>query len=100
MEIPLEVVDSLYNKVNPAKNIHSEYSVLRWKDFCKIKREAYYLYQAGMTRDSPKSAMTDLDWYEKLFAVYSAQQSLAEVSAAVSVPKPKFSYPYGTNIQA
>jgi len=71
IEIPLEFVADIPQKVDTsASYVGNKYNALPWKDFIDIKVDAVNLIEADV-----KSALTDLDWYPKIQALYAGKQS-------------------------
>merc|ERR1711907_609794 len=71
LEIPLEgALAEMPSKVDTgASYIGNKYNALPWKDFIKIKIDANNLINSNT-----KSALTELDWFHKVQAVYAGQQ--------------------------
>merc|ERR1719321_1920162 len=78
VEIPLEVVQDIPSKVDSsASYVGNKYNALPWKEFVEIKLDARNLIDSNV-----KSALTDLDWYGKIRALYAGKQSEAEIDVA------------------
>merc|ERR1711935_1066775 len=78
LEIPLDVVADIPGKVDSSVSyVGNKYNALPWKDFVDIKLDARNLIEADV-----KSALTDLDWYGKLNALYAGKQTEAEMDIA------------------
>lgn len=74
LEIPLSVVDQLYQNVDETKHYHNgDYNPLKWKTFMNLKLKAYYLYEASRDPRAAKTALRQLEFYPKLTALYKAQ---------------------------
>ncbi|KAF8821377.1 hypothetical protein IE077_000291 [Cardiosporidium cionae] len=95
VEIPLPVVDYLYDFTQPDLLLHQNTCLpLQWKAFMQLKVDAFYLMEAAQAGDgAAKSALSQLDWYPKLSALYAGQQTLVELDTLEKLGKPKFSYP-------
>merc|ERR1712190_68611 len=79
IEIPLSVVADIPEKVDTtASYVGNKYNALPWKDFVDIKLDARNLIEADV-----KSALTDLDWFGKVNALYSGKQTETEVDVAM-----------------
>jgi len=95
VEAPLSVVEEIYKDVESGVSYHNgDYNPLQWKDFVAIKTTARHLYEAAKSPEPPKSALTDLDWYQKISSLYAGHQTLNEVDVFKAVSKPKFVYPF------
>jgi len=78
LEIPLDVVADIPEKVDAsASYVGNKYNALPWSEFVDIKLDARNLIEADV-----KSALTDLDWYGKLTALYAGKQTEAEMDIA------------------
>merc|ERR1711975_170428 len=78
IEIPLDVVADIPEKVDTsASYVGNKYNALPWSEFVDIKLDARNLIEADV-----KSALTDLDWYGKLTALYAGKQTEAEMDIA------------------
>merc|ERR1711879_1122755 len=78
LEIPLDVVADIPEKVDTgASYVGNKYNALPWAEFVDIKLDARNLIEADV-----KSALTDLDWYGKLNALYGGKQTEAEMDIA------------------
>merc|ERR1712087_619359 len=74
LEIPLDVVADIPRKVDATTSyVGNKYNALPWKDFIDIKN----LIEADV-----KSALTDLDWYGKVHALYAGKAVEAEIDIA------------------
>merc|ERR1712085_108885 len=81
LEIPLDVVADIPEKVDlSASYVGNKYNALPWKEFVDIKLDARNLIEADV-----KSALTDLDWFGKINALYAGKQVEAEMSVAAKV---------------
>merc|ERR1712150_451636 len=79
IEIPLEVVQDIPSKVDSsASYVGNKYNALPWKDFVEIKLDARNLIEADV-----KSALTDLDWFGKVNALYAGKQTETELDVAM-----------------
>merc|ERR1711924_474589 len=78
IEIPLDVVADIPQKVDTgASYVGNKYNALPWSEFVDIKLDARNLIEADV-----KSALTDLDWYGKLYVLYAGKQTEAEMDIA------------------
>eukprot|EP00930_Biecheleria_cincta_P025211 TRINITY_DN1796_c0_g1_i4.p1 TRINITY_DN1796_c0_g1~~TRINITY_DN1796_c0_g1_i4.p1 ORF type:complete len:130 (-),score=36.54 TRINITY_DN1796_c0_g1_i4:3-392(-) len=78
LEIPLDVVSDIPGKVDTSvAYVGNKYQALPWKDFIDIKLDARNLIEADV-----KSALTDLDWFGKVNALYAGKQTEAEIDVA------------------
>merc|ERR1712187_108465 len=78
LEVPLDVVADIPQKVDlSASYVGNKYNALPWSEFVDIKPDARNLIEADV-----KSALTDLDWYGKLNALYAGKQTEAEMDIA------------------
>merc|ERR1712203_1200049 len=78
IEIPLDVVADIPEKVDKSvAYVGNKYNALPWSEFVDIKLDARNLIEADV-----KSALTDLDWYGKLNALYGCKQTEAEMDIA------------------
>merc|ERR1711913_264503 len=78
LEIPLNVVADIPEKVDlSASYVGNKYNALAWKEFVDIKLDARNLIEADV-----KSALTDLDWFGKVHALYAGKQTEAEIDVA------------------
>merc|ERR1712137_1181534 len=78
LEIPLNVVADIPEKVDlSASYVGNKYNALPWKDFIEIKLDARNLIEADV-----KSALTDLDWFGKVHALYAGKAAEAEIDVA------------------
>merc|ERR1719235_1897071 len=78
LEIPLDVVSDIPSKVDTgASYVGNKYNALPWKDFIDIKIDARNLIEADV-----KSALTDLDWFGKVRALYVGKATEAELDIA------------------
>merc|ERR1719221_518143 len=78
IEIPLNVVADIPEKVDlTASDVGNKYNALPWKDFIEIKLDARNLIEADV-----KSALTDLDWFGKVHAIYAGKATEAEIDIA------------------
>merc|ERR1719310_1699624 len=78
IETPLDLVADIPAKVDQsASYIGNKYNALPWAEFVDIKLDARNLIEADV-----KSALTDLDWYGKLNALYAGKQTEAEMDIA------------------
>merc|ERR1719409_1834805 len=78
LEIPLDVVADIPGKVDTsAAYVGNKYNALPWKEFIDIKLDARNLIEADV-----KSALTDLDWFAKIHALYAGKQTEAEMYIA------------------
>merc|ERR1712226_1032229 len=78
IEIPLDVVSDIPTKVDASTAyVGNKYNALPWKDFVDIKLDARNLIEADV-----KSALTDLDWFGKIHALYAGKQTEAEMHIA------------------
>merc|ERR1711971_973854 len=78
MEIPLDVIADIPEKVDLSTSyVGNKYNALPWKDFVEIKLDARNLIEADV-----KSALTDLDWFGKIHALYAGKQTEAEMHIA------------------
>merc|ERR1711915_1169228 len=81
IEIPLDVVADIPEKFDhSASYVGAKYNALPWKDFVDIKLDARNLMEADV-----KSALTDLDWFGKVNALYADKQVEAQMSIAAKV---------------
>merc|ERR1711937_810939 len=78
MEIPLDVVADIPQHVDLSTSyVGNKYNALPWKEFTEIKLDARNLIEADV-----KSALTDLDWFGKIHALYAGKQTEAEIEIA------------------
>eukprot|EP01066_Platyproteum_vivax_P011278 Platyproteum_vivax@DN511_c0_g1_i1.p1 len=100
LEIPLNVVDTLYNKVDASTNLHNnDYNPLQWKDFATLKLAAAHLHEASKSSEATRSALTDLDWYPTIASVYSGHKTITELDVADKLTNIKLRYPVqGKNV--
>merc|ERR1711972_1309614 len=78
LEIPLSVVADIPEKVDSSISyVGNKYNALPWKDFVEIKLDARNLIEADV-----KSALTDLDWFGKIHALYAGKATEAELDIA------------------
>merc|ERR1712113_171080 len=78
IEIPLDVVADIPAKVDTSMSyVGNKYNALPWKDFIDIKIDANNLIEADV-----KSALTDLDWFGKISALYAGKAAEAEMDIA------------------
>lgn len=63
-----------------ASYVANKYQALPWKDFVEIKLDARNLIEADV-----RSALTDLDWFGKVNALYAGKQTEAELDLASKV---------------
>eukprot|EP00405_Crypthecodinium_cohnii_P005422 CAMPEP_0194747930 /NCGR_PEP_ID=MMETSP0323_2-20130528/2133_1 /TAXON_ID=2866 ORGANISM="Crypthecodinium cohnii, Strain Seligo" /NCGR_SAMPLE_ID=MMETSP0323_2 /ASSEMBLY_ACC=CAM_ASM_000346 /LENGTH=125 /DNA_ID=CAMNT_0039661823 /DNA_START=76 /DNA_END=453 /DNA_ORIENTATION=+ len=81
IEIPLDVVSDIPGKVDTSvAYVGNKYNALPWKDFVDIKLDARNLMEADV-----KSALTDLDWFGKVNALYAGKQVETEMAVAAKV---------------
>merc|ERR1711879_1140551 len=81
IEIPLDVVADIPTKVDTSvAYVGNKDNALPWKEFVDIKLDARNLMEADV-----KSALTDLDWFGKINALYSGKQVEAELAVAAKV---------------
>eukprot|EP00437_Effrenium_voratum_P037952 CAMPEP_0181478640 /NCGR_PEP_ID=MMETSP1110-20121109/42852_1 /TAXON_ID=174948 /ORGANISM="Symbiodinium sp., Strain CCMP421" /LENGTH=127 /DNA_ID=CAMNT_0023604011 /DNA_START=38 /DNA_END=421 /DNA_ORIENTATION=+ len=79
LEIPLDVVADIPTKVDSnVAYVGNKYNALPWKDFVDIKLDARNLIEADV-----KSALTDLDWFGKVNALYCGKAAETEMDVAV-----------------
>merc|ERR1719399_74517 len=77
-EIPIDVVAEIPGKVDSSVSyVGNKYNALPWKDFVDIKLDARNLIEADV-----KSALTDLDWFGKIHALYAGKQTEAALDIA------------------
>eukprot|EP00746_Dinoflagellata_sp_MGD_P001056 gnl/MRDRNA2_/MRDRNA2_101956_c0_seq1.p1 gnl/MRDRNA2_/MRDRNA2_101956_c0~~gnl/MRDRNA2_/MRDRNA2_101956_c0_seq1.p1 ORF type:complete len:125 (-),score=23.27 gnl/MRDRNA2_/MRDRNA2_101956_c0_seq1:35-409(-) len=90
IEIPLDVVADIPSKVlGEASYVGNKYNALPWKDFVDIKIDARNLIEADV-----KSALTDLDWFGKVRALYAGKQTEAELAiSSKTIGATKVKYP-------
>ncbi|KAF4696982.1 hypothetical protein FOZ63_000367 [Perkinsus olseni] len=75
VEVPLDVVRDIPEMCDTsASYIGNKYQALPWNEFIRIKLDARNLMDANV-----KTALTDLDWYEKIRAVYATSQTATEM---------------------
>merc|ERR1711870_41417 len=78
IEIPLDVVADIPTKVDTSDSyVGNKYNALPWKEFVDIKLDARNLIEADV-----KSALTDLDWFGKVNALYAGKQTETEIDIA------------------
>merc|ERR1712118_249169 len=78
IEIPLDVVSDIPEKLDTSTSyVGNKYNALPWKEFIEIKLDARNLIEAVV-----KSALTDLDWFGKIHALYAGKQTEAEMHIA------------------
>merc|ERR1711865_470832 len=78
IEIPLDVVADIPTKVDlSAAYVGNKYNALPWQDFVDIKLDARNLIESDV-----KSALTDLDWFGKIRALYAGKQTEASLDIA------------------
>eukprot|EP00811_Abedinium_folium_P015821 NODE_24773_length_611_cov_4.500000.p1 GENE.NODE_24773_length_611_cov_4.500000~~NODE_24773_length_611_cov_4.500000.p1 ORF type:complete len:128 (+),score=33.55 NODE_24773_length_611_cov_4.500000:76-459(+) len=78
LDIPLDVVADIPEMVDARTSyVANKYNALPWKDFVSIKIDAHNLIESDV-----KSALTDLDWFGKINALYAAKQTEAEIDVA------------------
>merc|ERR1711937_307628 len=78
MEIPLDVVADIPQKVDLSTSyVGNKYNALPWKNFVDIKLDAHNLIESDV-----KSALTDLDWFGKIRALYAGKQTEAAIDIA------------------
>merc|ERR1712187_771314 len=81
IEIPLDVVADIPQKVDTSVSyVGNKYNALPWKDFIDIKHDAKNLIEADVS-----SALTDLDWFGKINALYAGKQVETEMAVAAKV---------------
>merc|ERR1712216_919845 len=91
LEIPLSVVADIPQKVDfGTAYVGNKYNALPWSEFIDIKLDARNLIEADV-----KSALTDLDWFGKINALYSGKQVEAEmdVSSKLAAAAKPVKYP-------
>merc|ERR1712007_272329 len=91
LEIPIDVVADIPDKVDTrVAYVANKYNALPWKEYVDIKLDARNLIEADV-----KSALTDLDWFGKINALYAGKQTEAEIDvAAKTLGRPaSFRYP-------
>mmetsp|Transcript_43881 Transcript_43881/g.103783 ORF Transcript_43881/g.103783 Transcript_43881/m.103783 type:complete len:128 (-) Transcript_43881:101-484(-) len=78
IEIPLDVVADIPKQVvTDTSYIGMKYNALPWDKFTDIKLDARNLIEADV-----KSALTGLDWFGKINALYAGKQTEAEMDLA------------------
>mmetsp|Transcript_79307 Transcript_79307/g.137505 ORF Transcript_79307/g.137505 Transcript_79307/m.137505 type:complete len:127 (-) Transcript_79307:171-551(-) len=78
IEIPLDVVADIPEKVDTSVSyVGNKYNALPWSEFIDIKIDARNLIEADV-----KSALTDLDWFGKINALYAGKATEAELDIA------------------
>merc|ERR1711972_966811 len=78
IEIPLDVVADIPDKVDTSvAYVGNKYNALPWKEFIDIKLDARNLIEADV-----ESALTDLDWFGKVNALYAGKATEAEIDVA------------------
>merc|ERR1712066_457831 len=81
IEIPLDVVADIPTKVDTGvAYVGNKYNALPWREFVDIKLDARNLMEADV-----KSALTDLDWFGKVNALYAGKQVKYPMSIAAKV---------------
>eukprot|EP00922_Rhytidocystis_sp_ex-Travisia-forbesii_P027482 GHVS01040240.1.p1 GENE.GHVS01040240.1~~GHVS01040240.1.p1 ORF type:complete len:134 (-),score=20.92 GHVS01040240.1:643-1044(-) len=101
VEIPISVVEKVYEKIDTSRSFHNnDYNPMKWPDFVNLKLDVYYLTSAALAGDqASKTALTNMDWYPQISALYAGQKSLTEVDIAANTAAPKLKYPVqGKNI--
>ncbi|PFH38361.1 hypothetical protein BESB_007020 [Besnoitia besnoiti] len=95
MEIPVNAINKIYDGVDPNLEYHNkDYNAMKWKDFMKLKLDAFYLVEASQSESAAKSALPDLNWFSDLADIYSGQQAMAQMDVALkAAEQPKFAYP-------
>merc|ERR1719221_1324091 len=67
IELPMDAVADIPEKVNTdVAYVGNKYNALPWKDFVDIKLDARNLIESDV-----RSALTDLDWFGKIHALYA-----------------------------
>mmetsp|Transcript_39896 Transcript_39896/g.112750 ORF Transcript_39896/g.112750 Transcript_39896/m.112750 type:complete len:129 (+) Transcript_39896:72-458(+) len=78
LEIPIDVVADIPEKVDTrVAYVANKYHALPWREYVDIKLDARNLIEADV-----KSALTDLDWFGKIHALYAGKQTEAEMDIA------------------
>merc|ERR1712187_429595 len=78
LEVPIGVVSDIPEKVDLSVSyVGDKYNALPWKEFIDIKLDARNLIEADV-----KSALTDLDWFGKVHALYAGKAAEAETDVA------------------
>ncbi|CBZ55845.1 conserved hypothetical protein [Neospora caninum Liverpool] len=102
LEIPVETIEKIYEGVDSRLEYHNkDYNAMKWKDFMKLKLDAFYLLEASQSEAAAKSALSDLNWFPDLADIYSGQQTMAAMDVALKAQgQQKLSYPIqGKNIK-
>merc|ERR1719281_1593572 len=88
IEIPTDMVADIHAKVDTsAAYIGNKYNALPWKEFIGIKTDAANLIDSNM-----KTALTDLDFYPKVRALYCGHKDMTAADVLVSSAPKKLSY--------
>ena len=78
VEIPLDVVADIPAKTDDrVAYVGNKYNALPWSEFIDIKLDARNLIESDV-----KSALTGLDWFGKINALYAGKQTEAEMDVA------------------
>eukprot|EP00389_Voromonas_pontica_P010306 GDKH01015670.1.p1 GENE.GDKH01015670.1~~GDKH01015670.1.p1 ORF type:complete len:129 (+),score=31.17 GDKH01015670.1:233-619(+) len=90
IEIPTSITDDIYSKTDAAVLYsNGAYQPMQWKDFVSVKLDAMNLCGANVS-----SALTDLDWYPKVAALYAGQKSTVQSQVATKISQGlKLKYP-------
>mmetsp|Transcript_16800 Transcript_16800/g.37139 ORF Transcript_16800/g.37139 Transcript_16800/m.37139 type:complete len:125 (+) Transcript_16800:53-427(+) len=89
IEIPTVVTTKILEAVDTsASYIGNKYNALPWKDFIEIKIDAHNLIEADV-----KTALTSLDWFGKVRALYTGQATMTECDVALRTAGGAFKYP-------
>uniref|UniRef100_A0A6U9L086 Uncharacterized protein n=1 Tax=Oxyrrhis marina TaxID=2969 RepID=A0A6U9L086_OXYMA len=89
IEIPTAVTSKILDAVDTsASYIGNKYNALPWKDFIEIKIDAHNLIEADV-----KTALTSLDWFGKVRALYTGQATMTECDVALRTAGGAFKYP-------
>lgn len=98
----METIEKIYEGVDSRLEYHNkDYNAMKWKDFMKLKLDAFYLLEASQSEAAAKSALSDLNWFPDLADIYSGQQTMAAMDVALKAQgQQKLSYPIqGKNIK-
>ena len=88
IEIPLDLVADIPAKVDTsASYIGNKYNALPWSEFIDIKVDAANLIDSNM-----KTALTDLDFYPKVRALYCGHKEMTAADVLVSSAPKKLAY--------
>merc|ERR1719305_1437483 len=88
IEIPIDLVADIPAKVDQsASYIGNKYNALPWAEFIDIKIDAANLIDSDM-----KTALTDLDFYPKVQALYTGNKGITAAETLVAAAPKKLTY--------